>query len=175
MGLFPSRRSTHRPFCLSDRPTRGNSFTMVYIWFTAAKPMNKGFSAVFTLYFLCKQQKEKNKKKRKSDGRKYSLRMFCGPFTLFVYSPTHQYFLPVGQLWAVRHREKGKVMEENMMIKEGADKAPKIPEPAGSIVRIVDGVTYTVMIHFNPESKESPKEKIKRLIKSELQSRGETY
>ena len=43
-------------------------------------------------------------------------------------------------------------------------------EPAGSIVRVIDGVTYTVLIHFNPNSKEMPRDKIKRLIKTEVQN-----
>ena len=43
-------------------------------------------------------------------------------------------------------------------------------EPAGSIVRVIDGVTYTVLIHFNPNSKETPRDKIKRLIKTEVQN-----
>lgn len=42
-------------------------------------------------------------------------------------------------------------------------------EPAGSIVRVIDGVTYTVLLHFNPKSKESPKEKIMRLIRDDIQ------
>ena len=43
-------------------------------------------------------------------------------------------------------------------------------EPAGSIVRVIDGVTYTVLIHFNPNSKETSRDKIKRLIKTEVQN-----
>ena len=43
-------------------------------------------------------------------------------------------------------------------------------EPAGSIVRVIDGVTYTVLIHFNPNSKETPRDKIKRLIKTDVQN-----
>jgi len=43
-------------------------------------------------------------------------------------------------------------------------------EPAGSIVRVIDGVTYTVLLHFNPSSKESPKDKIMRMIKNDIQT-----
>lgn len=43
-------------------------------------------------------------------------------------------------------------------------------EPAGSIVRVIDGVTYTVLLHFNPNSKESPKDKIMRMIKNDIQT-----
>jgi len=43
-------------------------------------------------------------------------------------------------------------------------------EPEGSIVRVIDGVTYTVLFHFNPSSKESPKDKIMRMIKNDIQT-----
>ena len=43
-------------------------------------------------------------------------------------------------------------------------------EPAGSIVRVIDGVTYTVLLHFNPNSKETPKDKIMRMIKNDIQT-----
>lgn len=45
-------------------------------------------------------------------------------------------------------------------------------EPAGSIVRVIDGVTYTVLLHFNPNSKETPKDKIMRMIKTEIITDG---
>ena len=48
-----------------------------------------------------------------------------------------------------------------------ADTQPKAP--AGSIVREIDGVIYTALIHFNPETKETAKDKIKRLIKKEVE------
>ncbi|MCC8105318.1 MAG: transposon-encoded TnpW family protein [Clostridiales bacterium] len=37
------------------------------------------------------------------------------------------------------------------------------------IKRTIDGRTYTVKIHFNTETKETAKDKIARLLKSELQ------
>jgi len=37
-------------------------------------------------------------------------------------------------------------------------------EPVPYIKREVDGAVYTVKIHFHPESRETAKEKIKRLL-----------
>lgn len=37
-------------------------------------------------------------------------------------------------------------------------------EPVPYIKREVDGAVYTVKIHFHPESKETAKDKIKRLL-----------
>ncbi|MCC8044316.1 MAG: transposon-encoded TnpW family protein [Clostridiales bacterium] len=38
------------------------------------------------------------------------------------------------------------------------------------IKRTIDGRTYTVKIHFNTETKETAKDKVKRLLTRELQS-----
>ena len=37
-------------------------------------------------------------------------------------------------------------------------------EPVPFIKREVDGAVYTVKIHFNPESRETAKEKVERLL-----------
>ena len=42
-------------------------------------------------------------------------------------------------------------------------------DPAGSIVRVINGVPYTVLIHFNSDSKEQAKDKAFRLIKNAVQ------
>lgn len=50
-----------------------------------------------------------------------------------------------------------------------ADTQPEAP--AGSIVREIDGAIYTALIHFNLETKETAKDKIKRLIRKEVSMR----
>ena len=41
-------------------------------------------------------------------------------------------------------------------------------EPVPYIKREIDGVTYTVIIHFNPGSRETAKKKIERLLLNEV-------
>ncbi|MCD7884573.1 MAG: transposon-encoded TnpW family protein [Lachnospiraceae bacterium] len=40
------------------------------------------------------------------------------------------------------------------------------------IKRTIDGRTYTVMVHFNTETKDTAKDKVKRLLKRELQNQN---
>lgn len=62
-------------------------------------------------------------------------------------------------------------MAQNLILDEQeAVETQEAPVPAGSIVRIINGVQYTVLIHFNPMSKESPLDKIKRLLVNEVQN-----
>ena len=49
-------------------------------------------------------------------------------------------------------------------MEETNKKATVQEEPVPYIKRKVDGAVYTVMIHFNPESRETAKDKIKRLL-----------
>lgn len=57
-----------------------------------------------------------------------------------------------------------------ILMEEILTKSIEYDEPAGSIVRVIDGVTYTVLLHFNPSSKESPKDKIMRMIRNGIRA-----
>lgn len=56
------------------------------------------------------------------------------------------------------------VSGKDVPMEETNKKATVQEEPVPYIKREVDGAVYTVMIHFNPESRETAKEKVERLL-----------
>ena len=55
------------------------------------------------------------------------------------------------------------------MAKTGPEEsAGVIPEDAPMIMREIDGRVFTAILHFKKDSKETPQDKIRRMIRSEI-------
>lgn len=92
-------------------------------------------------------------------GQKINKKMFWVLFTPFVYNQLNRYLLPVGQLWAVRHREKGEYMEQNVSIEK---------QTVPTFVKKIEGMTYVVKLHFNEQAKESMEDKVKKMLRKDV-------
>lgn len=55
-------------------------------------------------------------------------------------------------------------------MKNMVEQTERAEKDAPFIQRVIDGRVYTVRIHFNPNSKETAKEKVLRMLKQEAES-----
>ena len=68
------------------------------------------------------------------------------------------------------HPEKGSAMSEETRTMQTADTTPaRAPEDAPALVKKIGRTTYVVRVHFSKTSTETMSDKIRRMLKNEIQ------